>query len=41
MAWFTTYLGYAAGALLAILPIVNPLGAVPLVISVASHLPEA
>jgi len=40
MAWFTTYLGYAAGALLAILPIVNPLGAVPLVISVASHLPE-
>jgi multiple antibiotic resistance protein len=40
MQWFTTYLGYAAGALLAILPIVNPLGAVPLVISVAAHLPE-
>ncbi len=40
MAWFMTFLGYAAGALLAILPIVNPLGAVPLVISVASHLPE-
>ncbi|MCJ7453352.1 MAG: MarC family NAAT transporter [Steroidobacteraceae bacterium] len=40
MQWFTTYLGYAAGALLAILPIVNPLGAVPLVIAVASHLPE-
>jgi multiple antibiotic resistance protein len=36
----TAYLGYAAGALLAILPIVNPLGAVPLVISVAAHLPE-
>jgi len=40
MEWFTAYLGYAAGALLAILPIVNPLGAVPLVMSVASHLPE-
>jgi len=38
--WFTTYLGYALGALLAILPIVNPLGAVPLVISVGAHLPE-
>ena len=34
MEWFTAYLGYAAGALLAILPIVNPLGAVPLVMSV-------
>jgi multiple antibiotic resistance protein len=40
MQWFAAYLGYAAGALLAILPIVNPLGAVPLVMSVASHLPE-
>lgn len=40
MGWFTSYLGYAAGALLAILPIVNPLGAVPLVMSVAAHLPE-
>jgi multiple antibiotic resistance protein len=40
MEWFTTYLGFAAGALLAILPIVNPLGAVPLVMSVAAHLPE-
>ena len=40
MQWFTSYLGYAAGALLAILPIVNPLGAVPLVVSVAAHLPE-
>jgi multiple antibiotic resistance protein len=40
MEWFTSYLGYAAGALLAILPIVNPLGAVPLVMSVAAHLPE-
>jgi multiple antibiotic resistance protein len=40
MEWFTAYLGHAAGALLAILPIVNPLGAVPLVMSVAAHLPE-
>jgi multiple antibiotic resistance protein len=40
MQWFANYLAYAAGALLAILPIVNPLGAVPLVMSVASHLPE-
>jgi multiple antibiotic resistance protein len=40
MNWFAAYLGYAAGALLAILPIVNPLGAVPLVMSVAAHLPE-
>ncbi len=40
MNWLTTYLGYAAGALLAILPIVNPLGAVPLVMSVSAHLPE-
>ncbi|NJD31370.1 MAG: MarC family NAAT transporter [Gammaproteobacteria bacterium] len=40
MEWLTSYLGYAAGALLAILPIVNPLGAVPLVMSVAAHLPE-
>lgn len=37
----TDYLGYTAGAVLAILPIVNPLGAVPIVMSVASHLPEA
>ncbi len=40
MEWLTSYLGYTAGALLAILPIVNPLGAVPLVMSVAAHLPE-
>jgi multiple antibiotic resistance protein len=40
MKWFMAYLGYTAGALLAILPIVNPLGAVPLVMSVAAHLPE-
>ncbi len=39
MAWFATYLGYTAGAVLAILPIVNPPGAVPLVMSVAAHLP--
>jgi multiple antibiotic resistance protein len=41
MNWLTDYLGYAAGAVLAILPIVNPLGAVPLVTTVAAHLPEA
>jgi len=41
MNWMTDYLGYTAGAVLAILPIVNPLGAVPLVMSVAAHLPEA
>jgi len=41
MKWLLAYLGYTAGAVLAILPIVNPLGAVPLVMSVASHLPEA
>jgi multiple antibiotic resistance protein len=40
MNWLTTYLGYAAGAFLAILPIVNPLGAVPIVLSVAGHLPD-
>jgi multiple antibiotic resistance protein len=34
------YLGSVAGALLAILPIVNPPGAVPLVMSAAAHLPE-
>jgi multiple antibiotic resistance protein len=37
----TKFLGYIAGALLAILPIVNPLGAVPLVMTVAAHLSEA
>jgi multiple antibiotic resistance protein len=37
----TKFLGYVAGALLAILPIVNPLGAVPLVMAVGAHLPEA
>jgi multiple antibiotic resistance protein len=41
MNWLADYLGYTAGAVLAILPIVNPLGAVPLVMTVASHLPEA
>jgi multiple antibiotic resistance protein len=40
MNWLTAFLGYTAGAVLAILPIVNPLGAVPLVMTVASHLPE-
>jgi multiple antibiotic resistance protein len=41
MQWLISYLGYVAAAVVAILPIVNPLGAVPLVISVAAHLPEA
>jgi multiple antibiotic resistance protein len=41
MEWVLAYLGYTAAAVLAILPIVNPLGAVPLVMSVASHLPKA
>jgi multiple antibiotic resistance protein len=41
MNWLTDYLGYTAGAVLAILPIVNPLGAVPIVMTVAAHLPEA
>ena len=41
MDLLTDFLGYAAGAVLAILPIVNPLGAVPIVMSVAAHLPEA
>jgi multiple antibiotic resistance protein len=41
MNWLTDFLGYTAGAVLAILPIVNPLGAVPLVMTVAAHLPEA
>ena len=37
----TKFLGYVAGALLAILPIVNPLGAVPLVMTVGAHLSVA
>ena len=37
----TKFLGYVAGAVLAILPIVNPLGAVPLVMTVAAPLPAA
>ena len=41
MNWLVAYLGYTAGAVLAILPIVNPLGAVPLVTTVAAHLPDA
>jgi len=41
MQWLIAYLGFTAGTVLAILPIVNPLGAVPLVMSVAAHLPEA
>jgi multiple antibiotic resistance protein len=41
MNWIAAYLAYTLGAIAAILPIVNPLGAVPLVMSVASHLPEA
>jgi multiple antibiotic resistance protein len=41
MSWLTTYAGYLAGAVLAILPIVNPLGAIPLVMTVAGRLPES
>jgi multiple antibiotic resistance protein len=37
----TTFIGYLAGALVAILPIVNPPGAVPLLMTVAAHLPVA
>ncbi|MGI9245249.1 MAG: MarC family NAAT transporter [Steroidobacteraceae bacterium] len=40
MDWVGTFFGYVAGALLAILPIVNPFGAVPLVMSASGHLPE-
>jgi multiple antibiotic resistance protein len=40
MNWLAAYLGYTAGAVLAVLPIVNPLGAVPLVLSVTAHLSE-
>jgi len=38
MNWLTSYVGYMAAAIFAILPIVNPLGAVPLVMTVTSHL---
>lgn len=41
MTWLGDYLGYLAGALLAIIPIVNPFGAVPIVMSASAHLPEA
>jgi len=40
MNWLAAYLGYTAGAVLAVLPIVNPLGAIPLVLTVTAHLPE-
>jgi multiple antibiotic resistance protein len=40
MEWLSSYFGYVIGAVVAILPIVNPLGAVPLVVSVAAQLPE-
>lgn len=40
MQWTTAYLASAGAALFQILPIVNPLGAVPLVLSVSAHLPE-
>jgi multiple antibiotic resistance protein len=40
MNWLGFYFGSLAAALLAILPIVNPFGAVPLVISASRHLPE-
>jgi multiple antibiotic resistance protein len=40
MTWVGDYFGYLAGALLAILPIVNPFGAVPIVMSASAHLPD-
>jgi multiple antibiotic resistance protein len=40
MNWIGFFLGSLAAALLAIVPIVNPFGAVPLVISASGHLPE-
>ena len=40
MNWIGVYFASLAGALLAILPIVNPFGAVPLVMSASGHLPE-
>jgi multiple antibiotic resistance protein len=40
MSWITDYLGYLAGALVAIVPIVNPFAAVPIVMSAAGHLSE-
>jgi multiple antibiotic resistance protein len=40
MTWVADYLGYLAGALLAIVPIVNPFGAVPIVMSASAHVPE-
>ena len=38
MTFASDYLAYAAGAVLAILPIVNPLSAVPLVMTAGAHL---
>jgi multiple antibiotic resistance protein len=40
MNWVGLYFSSLAAALLAILPIVNPFGAVPLVMSASGHLPE-
>ena len=40
MSWIGFYFSSLAAALLAILPIVNPFGAVPLVMSASGHLPE-
>lgn len=40
MTWLGFYFSSLAAALLAILPIVNPFGAVPLVMSASGHLPE-
>jgi len=40
MNWIGVYFASLAGGLLAILPIVNPFGAVPLVMSASGHLPE-
>ena len=40
MNWLGLYFSSLLAALLAILPIVNPFGAVPLVMSASGHLPE-
>ena len=41
MQWLSGYLGFVLAALAAILPIVNPLGAVPIVMAAGAHLSES
>ena len=40
MQWLSGFLGFVLAALAAILPIVNPLGAVPIVMAAGAHLSE-